>query len=84
MNIFVLDTDPCIAAQFMCNKHVNKLFIESVQLSSQFDIIHKAPCHLPRPEGRGLRNRQTNVFRHLLTFRRFYQVDVVTNIHTFL
>ena len=32
MNIFVLDTDPQIAARFMCNKHVVKMILESAQM----------------------------------------------------
>jgi len=32
MNIFVLDTDPKIAATYHCNKHVLKMILESAQL----------------------------------------------------
>jgi hypothetical protein len=32
MNIFVLDTDPQIAAGFLCNKHVVKMSLESAQM----------------------------------------------------
>lgn len=32
MNIFVLDSDPVIAASFMCNKHVPKMIVETAQL----------------------------------------------------
>lgn len=32
MNIFVLDQDPIIAAQYMCDKHVIKMATESAQL----------------------------------------------------
>lgn len=32
MNIFVLDTDPEIAAQYHCNKHVIKMILETAQL----------------------------------------------------
>ncbi len=32
MNIFVLDTDPVIAAQQQCNKHVVKMLLESAQM----------------------------------------------------
>lgn len=34
MNIFVLDEDPFLAAQYMCNKHVVKMIVESCQLMS--------------------------------------------------
>lgn len=32
MNIFILDTDPVIAAQYQCDKHVVKMVLESAQL----------------------------------------------------
>lgn len=32
MNIFVLDTNPLLAAQMMCDKHVVKMILESAQL----------------------------------------------------
>lgn len=34
MNIFVLDSDPKLAAQMMCDKHVVKMIVESAQLLS--------------------------------------------------
>ena len=34
MNIFILDTDPTLCAQYHCNKHVVKMIAESVQLLS--------------------------------------------------
>ncbi len=34
MNIFVLDNDPIVAAQSVCNKHVVKMIIESGQMLS--------------------------------------------------
>lgn len=34
MNIFVLSEDPVEAAQFMCNKHVVKMIVETAQLLS--------------------------------------------------
>ncbi len=32
MNIFVLDTDIALCAQYHCDKHVNKMILESVQI----------------------------------------------------
>lgn len=32
MNIFVLDSDPAVAAQSVCDKHVNKMVVETAQL----------------------------------------------------
>lgn len=34
MNIFILDTDPTLAAQYQCDKHVVKMVLESTQLLS--------------------------------------------------
>jgi|SRR6056300_649111 len=34
MNIFVLDSDPVIAAQMMCDKHIPKMIVESGQMLS--------------------------------------------------
>lgn len=34
MNIFVLDTDPSLAAQYHCDKHVVKMILESAQMLS--------------------------------------------------
>lgn len=34
MNIFILDEDPQIAAQMLCDKHVPKMIIESAQMLS--------------------------------------------------
>ena len=32
MNIFVLDTDPVLAAQMHCDKHVPKMVVEAAQM----------------------------------------------------
>lgn len=34
MNIFVLDTDPVKSAEYHCDKHVNKMIIEHLQMMS--------------------------------------------------
>jgi hypothetical protein len=34
MNIFVLDTDPVLAAQMQCDKHLGKMLIEAAQMLS--------------------------------------------------
>jgi len=34
MNIFILDTDPYLAAKYQCDKHVNKMILESAQMLS--------------------------------------------------
>jgi len=38
MNIFVLDYDPRVAAQMMCDKHVVKMIVEGCQMLS---TIHR-------------------------------------------
>lgn len=32
MNIFILDSDPSIAATFLCDKHISKMAVETTQL----------------------------------------------------
>jgi hypothetical protein len=60
MNIFFLDKDPKLAAQFQCNKHVVKMILESAQLLStvhhlknieNINIIEKIymPTHKKHP-----------------------------------
>ena len=34
MNIFILDKDPCISAQMMCDKHIVKMIVEGCQMLS--------------------------------------------------
>ena len=34
MNIFILDDDPIIAAQMLCDKHIPKMIVESAQMLS--------------------------------------------------
>ena len=40
MNIFVLDTDPIIAAQMQCDKHVVKMTLETAQLLCSAVIVN--------------------------------------------
>lgn len=34
MNIFILHSDPVVAAQMLCDKHCNKMLLESIQMLS--------------------------------------------------
>ena len=34
MNIFILDRDPVLAAQYQCDKHVVKMVLETAQIMS--------------------------------------------------
>lgn len=40
MNIFILDENPQIAAQYMCNAHVVKMILETAQLLSSAAKFH--------------------------------------------
>jgi hypothetical protein len=39
INIFILDNDPVIAAQYQCDKHVVKMVLESAQMLSTCHIL---------------------------------------------
>ena len=43
MNIFVLDQSPIKSAQYLCDKHVPKMLLESVQMLSCALIKHNCP-----------------------------------------
>ncbi len=43
MNIFVLDTDPVLAARYHCDKHVVKMILESCQLLSTYEHLEGNP-----------------------------------------
>jgi len=40
MNIFVLDHDPILAAQYHCDKHVVKMILETAQMMSTVHFLH--------------------------------------------
>lgn len=46
MNIFVLDTDPKVAARSLCDKHVVKMILETAQLLSDVHVSH-TPSGMP-------------------------------------
>lgn len=54
MNIFVLDRDPIIAAQMLCDRHVSKMILETAQMLSAvsdrygFPTLYK-PSHVNHP-----------------------------------
>jgi len=54
MNIFVLDEDPVVAAQYHCDKHVVKMILESAQIACSALHLHGIattykPTHLKHP-----------------------------------
>lgn len=51
MNIFFLDKDPTLAAQFMVDRHVNKMVLESVQmLANCYSLEQLAQSDCPRTQ----------------------------------
>ena len=40
MNVFVLDKDPAKAAQYHCDKHVNKMIVEHLQMMSIVAVVN--------------------------------------------
>lgn len=59
MNIFALDADPKLSAQYHVDSHVNKMLIEYAQLMSTAHVVTKspishqvyAPTHVNHPSG---------------------------------
>lgn len=49
MNIFVLDTNPVVAAQMQCDKHVVKMILESAQIMSTIAGGPYKPTHAKHP-----------------------------------
>lgn len=43
MNVFVLDTDPIVAAQMMCDKHVVKMILETAQILASVNHTNGNP-----------------------------------------
>jgi hypothetical protein len=48
MNIFYLHSDPTIAAQMQCNKHVVKMIVEYAQLLSTAHRVIDGDCYIAR------------------------------------
>lgn len=49
MNIFVLDTNPVLAAKYHCDKHVSKMILESAQMLSTVAGGPYKPTHSFHP-----------------------------------
>ena len=61
MNIFCLDTDPVIAAQYNCDQHCNKIVLEIAQMAANcfsLDCLKDAP-----PNSKG-ESRKHSYFNH--------------------
>jgi hypothetical protein len=73
MNIFILDTDPVIAAQLQCDKHIVKMPLESAQmLSTAHRILDGTVEKRPSKSGK----RLVNYWRHPLFDEVLYK-----NVH---
>ena len=61
MNIFVLDKDPTKAAQYMCDKHIPKMILETAQLlCSAYDDAPYKRTHYNHPCAVWTRQSQNN------------------------
>lgn len=61
MNIFVLDKNPKLAAQYQCDKHVVKMILESAQLlCSPFDEAPYRRTHYNHPCAKWVRQSADN------------------------
>jgi len=49
MNIFILDRDPVLAAQYQCDKHVVKMVLETAQIMSTISGGPYKPTHKNHP-----------------------------------
>jgi len=49
MNIFILDRDPVLAAQYQCDKHVVKMVLETAQIMSTLTGGPYKPTHSNHP-----------------------------------
>lgn len=45
MNIFVLDTNPAIAASMHCDQHMGKMILESAQMLSTIVFLNQPELH---------------------------------------
>ena len=68
MNIFVLHTDPLIAAQMHCDKHCVKMILETAQMLSTAHHVYETPeadkvykkAHLNHPCTKWIRESKAN------------------------
>ena len=71
MNIFALDRDPKIAAEMLCDQHIVKMIIESIQMfSAVIDMNYKDDCRgadSPPSQTLGLYNYPKSVRKHPCT-----------------
>ena len=66
MNMFILDRDPILAAEYNCDQHVSKILLESVQmlchahLSCGLDPPYKSRNHMNHPVSKWIRATVAN------------------------
>lgn len=64
MNIFVLDTDPVLAAQMQCDKHVVKMIVESAQmLSTAHRLLDGAMSVIERKNAKTGKTRKAKIWQ---------------------
>jgi len=77
MNIFVLDTNPILAAQYQCDKHVVKMCLETAQLlCSQFTHAPYKRTHYNHPCSIWTRESKENyiwLYQHGIALCNEYQ-----------
>lgn len=100
MNIFVLDEDPGIAAQMLCDKHVCKMIVETAQILSAAhhyyntkfkDKVYK-PTHMNHPCTKWVRESADNYdwtswylcFLMIEYHKRYQKIHKTHDIITFL
>lgn len=62
MNIFVLDTEPCVAASYHCDKHISKMILESAQMLSTVLGGPYKPTHQNHPCTKWVAQSWSNAF----------------------
>ena len=67
MNLFVLDKNPMISASYLCNTHLNKMLIESLQILSDCARNHQIDS-----EGWVLYNKYNLNHPIVLSMNNFY------------
>jgi hypothetical protein len=75
MNIFVLDNDPRVAANHMCNKHVVKMIVESCQLMSTAHHVLDGQ-HITRTAKNG---RKFGTYEHIRPGFKFLRCTMINH-----
>lgn len=83
MNIFVLDENPVTSAEYMCDKHVIKMTLESAQLLSNCHSYYNSnynlykPTHMNHPCSLWVRESKSNykwLYQHFIALANEYNL----------